>query len=122
MITAFNDAAGRSNPTAVEVGAGAIGGLAFAPGIYKCITISGSSTDNCWHAHRGIGKAINLSSGALAKNIVWVVSGKVTINSGAVFNGVILGATSVALNTGATLHGRILAQTAVTLQQAIVSS
>ncbi|KAF8957037.1 antifreeze protein [Flammula alnicola] len=136
MITAFNDAAGRLNPTAVELGAGTIGGLTFAPGIYKwssnvniptSITISGSSTDTWIFQVAGTltvasGKAITLSSGALAKNVVWVVSGKVTINSGAVFNGVILGATSVALSTGATLHGRILAQTAVTLQQAIVSS
>ncbi|KAF8959844.1 antifreeze protein [Flammula alnicola] len=136
MITAFNDATGRLNPTAVGLGAGTIGGLTFTPGIYKwtsnvnlptSITISGSSTDTWIFQIAGTltvasGQDINLSGGALAKNIVWVVSGKVTINSGSVFNGVILGATSVALNTGSVLHGRILAQTAVTLQEAIVSS
>ncbi|KAF8959853.1 hypothetical protein BDZ97DRAFT_1922642 [Flammula alnicola] len=153
LITAFNDAAGRLNPTAVDLGAGrnykrfyflaqtrlligTIGGLTFAPGIYKwssnvkittSITISGNSTDTWIFQVAGTltmasGKTITLSGGALAKNIVWVASGKVAIGSTAVFNGVILGATAIVLNTGATLHGRILAQTAVTLQNAIVSS
>ncbi|KAF8968021.1 antifreeze protein [Flammula alnicola] len=142
MITAFNDAAGRLNPTAIGLGAdafvdkGTIGGLTFTPGIYKwtsnvnmptSITISGSSTDTWIFQVAGTltvasGKAITLSGGALAKNIVWVVSGAVTIGSGAVFKGVVLGATSVALNTGAILQGRILAQTAVTLQEAVVTS
>ncbi|KAF8959856.1 antifreeze protein [Flammula alnicola] len=135
MITAFNDAAGRLNPTAIGLGAGTIGGLTFTPGIYKwtssvdiptSITISGLVTDTWIFQVAGTltvasGKAITLIGGALAENIVWVVSGNVVIGSTAVFNGVILGASSVALNTGATLHGRILSQTAVTLQEAIVS-
>ncbi|KAF8951429.1 antifreeze protein [Flammula alnicola] len=135
MITAFNDAAGRLNPTAIGLSAGTIGGLTFTPGIYKwtsnvniptSITISGGITDTWIFQVAGTltvasGKTVTLIGGALAENIVWVVSGNVVIGSTAVFNGIILGATSVALNTGATVHGRILAQTAVTLQKAIVS-
>jgi hypothetical protein len=58
-----------------------------------------------------------LAGGAVAQNIVWVVTGAVSINAGAHLEGVLLGKTSIALLTGATANSRLLAQTAVTLQK-----
>ncbi|KAF8186816.1 antifreeze protein [Pholiota molesta] len=136
LIAAFNDAKGRVNPTAIGLGAGNIGGLTFAPGLYKWtsgvniatdITISGSSTDTWIFQIAGTlntasAVKVTLAGGALPKNIVWVVSDAVTLGSTSVVNGIILGATSITLNTGATVNGRLLSQTAVALQKATVNA
>ncbi|MDP3793789.1 MAG: ice-binding family protein, partial [Candidatus Uhrbacteria bacterium] len=54
MQTAYTDAAGRTLPTATELGAGNIGGMTLAPGLYKWgtgvtiptdITLSGNAND-----------------------------------------------------------------------------
>jgi hypothetical protein len=129
METAYTDGAGRTNPTATELGAGNIGGMTLAPGLYKWgtgliipsdVTLSGGAND-VWIFQ--IAQNLNISSnvkvilsgGAQAGNIFWVVAGQTTIGTGAVFNGNILDQTAIVLNTGATLNGRALAQTAVTL-------
>ncbi|KAF8156569.1 antifreeze protein [Crassisporium funariophilum] len=134
--TAYDDAAGRTNPTNTNIGtAGSIGGLTITTGLYKftgsvtiptSVTISGSATDR-W-IFQIAGTLIQTGStqvilGGLARpeNIVWVVSGAVTIGGSAVFNGVVLGGTSVTLETGSTLNGRICAGTAVALQSATVT-
>lgn len=129
MQTAYTDAAGRTNPTATELGAGNIGGLTFAPGLYKWgtsvtiptdVTLTGGAND-VWIFQIaqtltvGSGTKVVLSGGAQANNIFWVVAGQTTIGTTAVFNGNILDQTAIVLNTGATLNGRALAQTAVTL-------
>ncbi|TFK33914.1 antifreeze protein [Crucibulum laeve] len=135
MITAFNDAAGRSDPTSINLAAGGIGGLTFAPGLYKwtsgvnilsSFTLNGTADDTWIFQISGTlitasGVQVTLAGGALPKNIVWVVSDAVTLGSTSVFNGVVLAATSVTLVTGVTLNGRILAQTAVALQMAVVT-
>lgn len=66
------------------------------------------------------GVQVTLLSGALAKNIVWVVSGAVTLGTTSHFEGILLAATSVTLGTGSTMTGRILAQSAVNLQKSTV--
>ncbi|KAJ7599970.1 antifreeze protein [Mycena floridula] len=134
MGTAFTDATGRVNPDFTNLASGAIGGLFLAPGLYNWtgavtaaadFTILGSSTDT-WifqvasTLSLDAGKKAILSGGALHQNIVWVVSGSVSVGAGAHLEGIILGKTSVDLLTGASLNGRILAQTAVALQQATV--
>ncbi len=128
MQTAYTDAAGRA-PTVTELGAGNIGGLTLAPGVYKWstgvivptnITLSGSAND-VWifqiaqNLNVSSGVHITLSGGAQAANIFWQVAGQTTIGTTAVFNGNILDQTAIVLNTGAQLNGRALAQTAVTL-------
>jgi len=136
MQTAFTDASSRANPDALNLGAGSIGSLTFAPGLYKwtsdlnipaSITISGGAADTWIFQISGAftvasGVRIILSGGALAKNIVWASTGAVSIGSTAHFEGILLGATGITLVTGATVNGRILAQTAVTLQKATVSA
>jgi hypothetical protein len=135
MITAYNDAAGRTLPDFVELGAGNIGGKTLSSGLYKwtntvtlptSITISGSATDVWIFQIAGdltLSSAVNitLSGGALAKNIFWQVAGTVTIGTTAHFEGTVMSQTAIILQTGASLHGQALAQTAVVLDSNIVN-
>lgn len=128
METAFTDAAGRA-PDVTELGAGIIGGLTLAPGVYKWtsdvsiptdVTFSGGASDNWILQIAGTleissDTAVILSGGAQARNIVWQVADQVTLGTGSQFNGTILGQTAIVMNTDSTLDGRALAQTAVTL-------
>ena len=135
METAYTNGAGRTNPTATELGAGNIGGLTIAPGLYKWstglaiptdVTLSGSAND-VWifqiaqNLNLSSAAKINLSGGAQASNIFWIVAGQTTIGTTAVFNGNILDQTAIVLNTGARLNGRALSQTAVTLDSNAVT-
>ncbi|KAJ7273840.1 antifreeze protein [Mycena rebaudengoi] len=136
METAFTDANGRINPDFSDLASGALGGLVLTPGLYKWagavsaasdFTISGTSTDTWIFQVAGTldiaaGKKAILAGGARKVNIVWVVSGAVTVADGAHLEGVILGKTSVSLTIGASLNGRILAQTSAALQTATVVS
>jgi hypothetical protein len=130
MGTAYNDAAGRASPNFTELGAGEIGGLTLAPGLYKWssdvlvstdVTLSGGP-DDVWifqvagRLKQANATRVTLAGGALAKNIFWQVAGAVTLGTTAHFEGVILAKTMIAVNTGASVNGRLFAQTAVTLQ------
>lgn len=135
MQTAYTDAAGRSNPDFLNLGAGTIGGKTLTPGLYKWtssvsipsdVSISGSSTDVFIFQVAGTLKMssavrITLVGGVQAKNIFWVVSDAVTFGTTSHFEGNILGMTGINLQTGATINGRMLAQTAVTLQMNTVT-
>jgi hypothetical protein len=135
MGAAYTDAAGRSNPDYLELGAGNIGGFTLTPGLYKwtsplvipaSITISGGP-DDIWIFQVSqtliMSSAVNitLSGGAQAKNIFWQVAGAVTLGTTSHFEGTILGKTGINMLTGATSNGRMLAQTAVVLQMATVT-
>jgi ice-binding like protein len=130
MGFAYDDAAGRLSPDFTELGAGEIGGLTLAPGLYKWgtgllistdVTLSGSP-DDVWifqvagTLNQANATRVTLAGGALPKNIFWQVADSVTIGTTAHFEGVVLGKTLIAVNTGASVNGRLLAQTAVTLQ------
>jgi hypothetical protein len=129
MEIAYTNAAGRTNPTATEWGAGNIGGKTFAPGLYKWstgvviptdVTLEGGANDTwIFQIAQTLtvanGVRVNLSGGAQAKNIIWQVAGQTTLGTTSIFNGTILCQTAIVLNNGATLNGRALAQTAVTL-------
>ncbi|KZP10300.1 antifreeze protein [Athelia psychrophila] len=135
LVTAYNNAAGRTSPDHTNLASGAIGGLTLAPGLYKwtsgvsigsSVTISGASTDTWIFQVAGTltianGKSVILSGGASPANIVWVVAGAATFGTTSVFKGIVLGATGITLNTGSTINGRLLAQTAVALQSATVT-
>jgi len=126
MITAYDNAAGRSAPDFVELYAGDISGKTLSPGLYKWsntvqisddLMFSGNEND-VWilqvAGNVTMSSAVNitLSGGARAKNIFWQVAGEVTIGTTSHFEGIILSKTGITLNTGASLNGRILAQTA----------
>jgi len=130
MGFAYDDAAGRLSPDFTELGAGEIGGLTLAPGLYKWatgllittdVTLSGGPND-VWifqvagTMNQANATRVTLAGGALAKNIFWQVAGAVTLGTNAHFEGVVLGKTMIAVNTGTSVNGRLLAQTAVTLQ------
>ena len=135
MQTAYTNAAGRTLPDFVELGAGNINGLTLAPGLYKwgtgvliptSVTLSGGASD-VWifqisqNLTVGNGAMVTLTGGALARNVFWQVAGKVTLGTTANFKGVILSKTLISMNTGATVLGRALAQTAVTLNATAIT-
>jgi hypothetical protein len=135
MQAAYTDAAGRSNPKELNLGAGVIGGNLLTPGLYKWtstlviasdITLIGNSTDVWIFQVAGTfnmssAAGIHLAGGAKAENIFWQVSGAVTLGTTSHFEGTLLGATSIAVQTNASVNGRLLAQTAVTLQKNTVT-
>jgi hypothetical protein len=135
MQTAYTDAAGRTSPTATELGAGNIQGMTLVPGLYKwgtglsipsAVTLSGGAND-VWifqiaqNLTVGNGAIVTLSGGAQARNVFWQVAGQATLGTTSNFKGIILGKTLIAFGTGASITGRALAQTAVTLNATAVS-
>jgi len=143
MELAYTDAAGRiAIPANTDLNngvAGAIGGLTFAPGLYKWnsavsigadITLNGGLNDTWIFQISGAltmdaGKKIILTGGAQAKNIIWQTTGAVTLNSTAIlmteFAGIILSDTAITMNPSATVNGRLYAKTAVTLSTSTVT-
>lgn len=135
MITAYNDAAGRTLPDFVELGTGNIGGKTLTPGLYKWtgnvttpsnIVISGGAND-VWifqvAGNLSLSSAVNVTllGGAQAKNIFWQVAGQVTLGTTSHFEGIILSMTGITFQTGASLNGQALAQTAVILDSNVIS-
>ncbi|MDA3900204.1 MAG: ice-binding family protein [Spirochaetes bacterium] len=131
MESAYTDAAGRLLPDKVDPGsAGEIGGLTtLSPGLYKFttgvtistdLTLTGGS-DDVWifqipgNFTMASGVKITLAGGAVPKNIFWQVAGSTTIETTAVFNGIMLCKTEITMKTQAEADGRLLAQTAVVL-------
>ncbi|MDB6109623.1 MAG: hypothetical protein JWR69_1373 [Pedosphaera sp.] len=132
MQTAYTDAAGRTLPDFTELGAGNIGGMTLAPGLYKWgtgvtiptdVTLSGGPNE-VWifqiagNLTMAGAKSVILSGGAQAKNVFWQVAGGVGVDLGTTshFEGTILTQKAIHLLTGASINGRLLAQTAVTLE------
>ena len=129
MQTAYTNAAGRSLPDYTELYTGDISGRTLPAGLYKWstgvlintdVTLNGGPND-VWifqiagDLTQANGARVNLTGGALAKNIFWQTFGVASLGTTAHFEGVILSQTAITLNTGATMNGRALAQTAVTL-------
>ncbi|KAJ7871942.1 hypothetical protein B0H13DRAFT_2349720 [Mycena leptocephala] len=136
MATAFTDANGRLNANFTNLGTGAIGGRILTPGLYKWnsavtigsdITITGGATDTWIFQVAGTltlasSHKVVLAGGALASNIVWVVTGAVNVGTGGHIEGVVLGQTSITLASSASANSRLLAQTSVSLSKATVTN
>jgi hypothetical protein len=135
METAYTDAAGRTRPNHINLGAGEIGGLTLAPGLYKWttgvlistdVTLSGSA-DAIWIFQiagtltQADATRVILKGGARPERSFWQASDDVALRTTAHFEGVILAKKLIAMKTGASANGRLLAQTAVTLEQNAVS-
>lgn len=136
METAYTNAAGRTLPDFIELGAGNIGGMTLAPGLYKwgtgvslptSVTLNGGASA-VWifqiaqDLTVANGVSVNLTGGALPQNVFWQVAGQATLGTTAAFKGIILSKTLIPFNTGATINGRALAQTAVTLNATTVTN
>lgn len=133
MELAFTDAAARAADV-TELGAGNIGGMTLAPGVYKwgtglliptSVTLNGNATD-VWIFQVAqdltLSSATNvtLSGGAQAKNVFWQVAGSVELGTTSHLEGIVLSQTAITLLTGASIKGRMLAQTAVAIDGSTV--
>jgi hypothetical protein len=128
LLTAYNDAAGRTPVTNVPV---ELGGSTLHAGVYRSptfgltgtLTLDGqgnASSQFIFKASSTITTASNsrilLVNGAQACHIVWQIGSSATFNTGTRFVGDVLAHTSITAETGATFQGRLLASTgAVTL-------
>jgi len=124
LITAYNDAAGRSYDTNYPDGFALVGTL--NSGVYKgngSLAISGSLTLDAQGDPNAVwifqtastlitasGSNIILTGGAQASHVFWQVGSSATLGTGSDFSGSILAYTSITLDTGALVNGRALAR------------
>ncbi len=129
LVTAYNDAAGRSSTTAISAD---LAGRTLTPGVYTSATSLGLTGDLILDGagdpdavfvfqagtalNVGAGSRVLFIGGAQPCNVVWQVGSSAAIGAGSAFAGDIVALTSITLTTGATLQGRALARNgAVTL-------
>jgi hypothetical protein len=136
MRAAYTDAAGRLTPAFLDLGAGTIGGLTLAPGLYKWnstvnvstdVTLAGGPNDVWIFQVSGdlkvsTAKSMLLSGGATAKNVFWQVAGFVELGATSHTEGILLSKTAITLDTGASVNGRLFAQTAVAIAGSAVAA
>ena len=128
METAYTTANGLTSPSPT-VGL-LISGKTLKPGIYKYstgvslsdagVTLNGGPNDQWIFQVAGDltisnNAVVNLTGGAQAKNIFWVVAGQAVLGTNVDFKGTILSKSLISLNSGAKVTGKLFAQTAVTL-------
>jgi hypothetical protein len=124
LVTAFNDAAGRTPATPLGT---ELGGLTLTHGVYSSGTfgITGTLTldaegdpNAVWIFQAastlitGVGSNVNLINGASECNIFWVVGSSADLGVNSTMRGTVMALTRISLFTGATLHGRALARNA----------
>jgi hypothetical protein len=134
LLTAYNDAAGRTLAPVLVPNAD-LGGQTLFPNLYKSsgtLDITGTLTLDAQNDPNAVfifqmattlttsagapgspGSRVNLINGATADNVFWQVGSSATIGTYSVFMGTIMADQSITLNTGATLEGRVLAQNAL---------
>ena len=129
LVTAYNDAAGRSSTATVS---GDLGGRTLTSGVYTSasslgltgtLTLDAQGNPNAVFVFQAgstlithSASQVNLIGGAQACNVYWQVGSSATIGTGSSFVGNIMALTSITMTTGATLQGRALARNgAVTL-------
>ena len=125
LVTAYNDAAGRT-PVTVVAG-GTLGGKTLVAGVYKAggvaldltgtLTLDGQNDPNSVWVFQATSSLITASSssvklinGASPCNVFWQVTSSATLGSGSTFVGTIMALTSITMASGATVNGRALAR------------
>jgi hypothetical protein len=126
LTTAYNDAAGRDNPTVLSATSFELGGTTQTPGLYKIGSSAAISTNLTLDAQGDVnavwifqigttltstGGSVILANGAQAKNIFWQVGSSATLG-GPIFKGNILALTAITATTGVVVQGRLLARNA----------
>lgn len=140
LVTAYNDAAGRTPGVSYGAIDNTFGGKTLTTGVYAfghaatanltgTLTLDGGGDANSVFIFQASSDLITASSsvialtnGAQACNVFWQVTSSVTLGSGSTFVGNIMALTAIGLNTGATIQGRALARNAaVTLDHNNIS-
>lgn len=129
LVTAYNDAAGRTPVTTVPT---ELGGTTKTPGVYDSASTTFGITagagplildaqgdpngvfifqmnSGATGLTVGPGSQVQLTGGAQACNVFWRLN-TATIDTTAVFKGTILALTSITVNNGANIEGRLLAR------------
>ncbi|MEP6807494.1 MAG: ice-binding family protein [Chloroflexota bacterium] len=136
LITAYNNAAGRTPVTTVAT---ELGGQSLKSGVYNSTAgtfgVTGTLTlDAEGNSHAVFifkmastlitapASRVSLVNGAQACNVYWQVGSSATLDTTTSFKGTILALTSIAMKTGATLEGRALARNGeVTLDTNVIT-
>lgn len=134
LVTAYDDAAGRTPATSVAT---ELGGTTLLPGVYTGATlgITGTLTLDAGGDAAAVfiiktdstlitatDSAVNLINGANPCNVFWQVSSSATLGTRTAFQGTILAFTSISADMGATVEGRLLARNgAVTLDNNVIN-
>jgi hypothetical protein len=129
LVTAYDDAAGRTPP--ITLSGGILGGLTLTAGVYGggALDLTGTLTLDAQGDAGAVfifqadstlitasGSQVRLVNGASPCNVFWKVGSSATLGTTTHFSGTILALTSIGLDTGATVDGRLLARNgAVTL-------
>lgn len=124
LITAYNDAAGRSVTKTIP---SELGGQTLTPGVYTSIekdfllngilTLDGQGDPNAVFIFQtdstlitGSGSSVLFEDAATACGVFWKVGSSATIGTNSKFAGSILAMTSISLQTGAKVRGQLLAR------------
>ena len=136
LVTAYNDAAGRTPATTVAT---ELGGQSLKAGVYNSTAgtfgVTGTLTLDAEGDSHAVfifqaastlitapASGVSLVNGAQACNVYWQVGSSATLDTTTSFKGTILALTSIALKTGATLEGRALARNGeVTLDSNVIT-
>jgi hypothetical protein len=126
LVTAYNDAAGRTVTSTIGSGLGGVtltegvydsAAGTFALGVGTTLTLNGQgNADAVWIFQMattlttGSGSTILLTNGAQACNVFWQVGSSATLGTNSTFVGNILALTSITLTTGAEVEGSMLAR------------
>jgi len=124
LITAYNDAAGRSVTKEIPR---ELGGQKLTPGVYTSsekdfllngiLTLDAQGDPNAVFIFQtdselitGSASSVVLTRNATACNVFWKVGSSATLGSNSIFAGSILAMTSISLKTGAQVRGQLLAR------------
>ena len=135
LVTAYNDAAGRTPETAVAT---ELGGTTKLPGVYtgatlgitNTLTLDAQGDGTAVFIFKtpstlitGTDSAVSLINGADPCNVFWQVAESATLGTRTAFQGTILALQSITATTGATVEGRLLARNAaVTLDTNVITA
>ncbi len=123
LVTAYNDAAGRTPVTAVA--GDTLGGKTLVGGVYGggaldltgTLTLDGQNDPSSVWVFQAASSLITASSssvrlinGASSCNVFWQVASSATLGSGSTFVGSILALTSITMASGVNVDGRALAR------------
>lgn len=122
-------------PDTTDLGRGDVGGMTLTPGVYQWstnlqipsdLTLEGSAMDGwVFQVAKNLmvdeGAHIVLTGGALPKNVVWQVAGRVELGDATDFKGTLLSKGTISVGAGASVEGRLLAQMDIRLDQSVVT-